>query len=498
MEETPQYINNNSPEYDLEEYYLFKENKIYKISIELLNDNIIIKSNKYSINFNTYDLSLILKINFNSINIAYNYILNIFEKNNVTIKNISNKKEITLIFKLNNEKNIEFVLLYNEKKNNFIFNEIKELKKEIYNLKNENNKLKREINNLKIYHYKNPKNIKFHSNIVKNSVCLNPEYKTFTVFKSIDDLFYLIYYSTNISMICYELNERKIIKEIKNDICGDITNIKHYLDKQNKRDLILTLSSTCVSLKLYDVNDWKCILDIKNIYDGGRLRSSDFLNDNEQIYIITSHYSQGIDGKSGPIKIFDLNGKKIKEIKDSKDENTIFIISYYDNKINKNYIIAGYENLKSYDYNENKLYHNYIDNDGSRFFSNALIYDNEEIIKLITCGDNGNIKIWNFHSGLLINKINVCKEYIYDLCLWNDDYIFVGGGDKEIKLVNLKNGRIIKSLCGHKDTITNIKKIILPQYEECLISQEYKQYSFSFKGLDEASTQIKIWMINNN
>ena len=32
------------------------------------------------------------------------------------------------------------------------------------------------------------------------------------------------------------------------------------------------------------------------------------------------------------IKVFDFNGKKIKEMNDSKD-NTVFIDSYYDNKI---------------------------------------------------------------------------------------------------------------------------------------------------------------------
>ena len=98
---------------------------------------------------------------------------------------------MNLIFKLNNKKNIEIILLYDDKENNLIIKEIQKLKTEISNLKNDVNKLKKEINVLKTYHYKNPKNIQFYSNIVKDSYCFDEVYKVFTVFKSIDNFFTL-------------------------------------------------------------------------------------------------------------------------------------------------------------------------------------------------------------------------------------------------------------------------------------------------------------------
>ena len=52
---------------------------------------------------------------------------------------------------------------------------------------------------------------------------------------------------------------------------------------------------------------------------------------------------------------FDLNGKKINEIKNSK-YNISVIETYYDKKLNKNFIIVvSNDALRSYDYNGNKI-----------------------------------------------------------------------------------------------------------------------------------------------
>ena len=258
----------------------------------------------------------------------------------------------------------------------------------------------------------------------------------------------------------------------------------------------MTLSSVQRRLKLYNAKNWQCMLNINYVYKEGSLLSSDFLNDKEETYIITCNYNGGRYNE--PIKIFDLKGNKIKEINDSKEEAR-FIFSYYDIKKDKNYIIEGnFDYLKSYDYNENKLYHNYIDYDKDKI-TNAIINDNEEIIKLIACGFQ-NITIWNFHSGILFNKIKIFEK-MSELCLWNDDYIFVGCFDDknnyEIKLVDLKYGTIVKRLSGHKGYIVTIRKIILPNYGECLISQELKQFEFKVGNLRNSVVPIKLWGIKS-
>ena len=99
------------------------------------------------------------------------------------------------------------------------------------------------------------------------------------------------------------------------------------------------------------------ILNIINIYKFDYLQSACFLINNYESSIITCNISN-----QEPIKVFDFKGNKKKEINDSKDIS-YFIDVYYDNNLFKNYIITSNENdVKSYDYNENKLYHQYSNN----------------------------------------------------------------------------------------------------------------------------------------
>ena len=103
---------------------------------------------------------------------------------------------------------------------------------------------------------------------------------------------------------------------------------------------------------------------------------------------------------------------------------------------------------------------------------------------MIESSMDGNIRIWNFHSGELLNKIKVCDKGLNGICLWNDENLFVGCEDKTIKLINLNKLLIIKNLDGHNNSVINIKKIIHPKYGECLISQ----------GSD--IDKIKLWIIS--
>ena len=59
---------------------------------------------------------------------------------------------------------------------------------------------------------------------------------------------------------------------------------------------------------------------------------------------------------------------------------------------------------------------------------------------------------------------------MYGICLWDCNNLFVGCVNKTIKLINISNGKIIKSLSGHREGVVTIKKLIHPKYGECLIS----------------------------
>ena len=111
--------------------------------------------------------------------------------------------------------------------------------------------------------------------------------------------------------------------------------------------------------------------------------SACFLNDNNNIFIVTSNNINKSYVNSKSIKILDLNGKTIKEINDSINHSTFFIDTYYDNNSSKTFIITGNEGYsQSYDYNNNKLYYKYIDNySETNFHMSIIIVDRKKIIK---------------------------------------------------------------------------------------------------------------------
>ena len=288
---------------------------------------------------------------------------------------------------------------------------------------------------------------------------------------------YLIYTNKNKSIIFNDIIENKVIKEIKNAHNKYITNFRYYLDKINQRDLILSISADDNNLKLWNIN-YECLLNIRNINKMGYLISATFLNYNNNIFIISSNCNWIT--KPDFIKVFDFKGNKVKEIKNFV-ENILFIDIYYDIELSQNFILTGNRGyIHSYNYNKNEIYHKYGDNDNNnQSHCSIIINDKEEIIKLIESCYDGNIRIWNFHSGELLKKIKIAN-WLYGICLWNNNYLFVGCIDKTIKIIELKRGIIIKDLKGHNNRVLTIKKIIHPKNGECLISKGWKDEQIKF------------------
>ena len=212
------------------------------------------------------------------------------------------------------------------------------------------------------------------------------------------------------------------------------------------------------------------------------MNSACFLNNNNQIYIIACNHSNYVDES---ILVFDFKGKEKKRINNHND-STYYIGVYYDDNLFKNYILIGNEKgIKSFDYNENKIYHKYYEKkDGCNHMDIIIIKKNKVIELIDSCGD-GNILIWDFLKALLLKKIKICDKGLREICLWNEEYIFVGCEDQSIKLINLNNGEIIKELKCHKNKVLTIKSILHPKYGKCLISQ----------GADDAN--IKLWIIKS-
>ena len=335
-------------------------------------------------------------------------------------------------------------------------------------------------------------NLKFYKNLAIDSMAHLSSDNLFVVFISINNILTLIYINNKNSLISYDLINEKKINEIKMPHTYLINFIRYYLDIINKRDLILSVENYENEIRLWDYKNFESLLFIKQIYKIGIISHSCFLNDNNLIYIALGNSYIHLE-KIQPIKVIDLNGNTIKQLNDSYNQNdsVMTIESFYDNKLKKNYIISGNLNyIKSYDYNDNKLYHKYEDTEQTKSsyhsHTSLIITNKEDLILIMESSYDSNIRVWNFHSAELLIKIkSISNVNLNSICLWNSDYLLVGCDDKTIKVIDLNKRKVISSLKGHEQCVLTIRKLIHPKYGECLISQ----------GFDKDT--IKLW-INKN
>ena len=295
------------------------------------------------------------------------------------------------------------------------------------------------------------------------------------IFESINnkDIIYFIYYVNNCIKVMNIVDD-EIILEIENAHNEEIYNLLHYTDKINKKDLLVSFDVSN-AIKLWDVNTFECLCDFKNHkYDNrmemfiGTYIFFSFMNDNNNYYFMFEHLS------SNPtIEVSDLKGNHINRI--NYEENNIIWSLYYDNKLNNNYIVSGHFGcLQSINYTENKHYHIYYGDSKKEKFIVVNVKENNGISKLIAFSDKGLMKIWNFHTGSLINNIKlydnslVLKNYLKD-----DNNLFLLQ-DNVLKSINVNDGKIeyiLKNIVPKNMDLGIMEKINHPKLGECFICQ---------------------------
>lgn len=494
-DEIVQYIKIN-------EFHLFQDDTIYTIILKESENELKITYKKYIKKLNLNEISTLTQQRFNSIHESFEYVSQLFEDKKISIKGINTNISLTLSINLNilnnfNFEEIEINLEYNndeynsflEEMNNIFNNIINNMKDNMKNLVNQFKKIEKE-KNVKIgQSNENPKDIKFGNDIAIDSFANFSYEDSFTVFHSINNILQLIYATKNKSIISYDLNNKKVSHKLFNCHNNFITSFRHYLDKVNNRDIIMSISKKDNNLKLWNANTWENICNLKEVNRNDFLYSASFLSENNNNYIITSNgcnRQQYMNLHNFELmKIYNFNGEKIKELPETND-CTFFVDIYYDKKLSKNFIITGnYNYIKSYDYDKGVVYHKYFEcNNG--IHPSVIVKESEEKIKIIESCEDGIIRIWGFHSGNIIRKIQTDNNNnLYGICLWNDNYAFVGCKDQTIKLIELKNGLLIKTIQGHNGRIISFKKIIDKNEGEYLLSQ----------GLDQ---KIKLWINKKN
>ena len=312
-------------------------------------------------------------------------------------------------------------------------------------------------------------NISFSSNssindkIIFDSYCPTDIDCSFIVFFSVNKKNpYIIYTDMKKSICCYNLMNNKIEQEKKNAHVEPISNFRYYFNR-SYNEYIMSLSYRNKQIKIWDFKTWNVKFNLLKIYQEGFLYSACFLKNRNNFAKSLFLTSNWVDSKNVDyIRIYDYSnckGDKYKIIKESND-NVLFMDTYYDIDKNIEYIITsnkGY--IKSYNYNENKLYYKYHDNKNYSNIFSFIINKENNFLKIIESSEHGTIRIWDFHSGSLYFKFDIETNWIGGICLYNKDYLLVGCGDKTIKLIKIKEGIVSDCLRGHQGKVCSIKKL---------------------------------------
>ena len=319
----------------------------------------------------------------------------------------------------------------------------------------------------------NPTNLIYKGDLCNTAHKYNSIDKVFCAFKSFLDDSYVVWGTPTYSLEFFNIEKNKIINSIKEAHLNIIFSCRHYPDKKNKIDYIIT-SSYDRNVKIWNLKSFSYNL-IVNTHNNNYIYSVCLLfeeNENKS-YVITS-------SPNDFMKVWDFTGKLLDTFGLS-DEGTYFIDTYHDTKNNKYYILNGNVNdVKSYSFSDRKQYKKYLGKPQSWHMS-ALVYQYNEQEILIESDGNGYIRLWEFHTTNLIKSIFTYSFILLrGICLWNEQYLFAGANDHQIKLYDLINGKFVKLYKEHTSAVCTLEKIVHNKYGECLLSQ----------GLDG---KIKIW-----
>ena len=132
------------------------------------------------------------------------------------------------------------------------------------------------------------KSFKFSNNLA-DIQDLNP-YCNYVIFPSQYNTIYLVYASGDFSIACFDLINNSKICELKNCHSKKILFLEHIYEKENKKNLILSLSNDN-NINLWNIDNLECILNFKGKIEKSWLfeyvfdSSCCFLQDTNKTYI---------------------------------------------------------------------------------------------------------------------------------------------------------------------------------------------------------------------
>ena len=278
----------------------------------------------------------------------------------------------------------------------------------------------------------------------------------------------------------YDLEKDALVKSVKDAHLKDIHSCRHFVDIKNNKDLLITCSYD-KSIKVWDIENLeKPFIDIQNAHSNGFIFTSCILSHEkmDENYIIS-----GADDES--IKIFDFNGKFLDKSVKVSDYVNLLDVFYYKREKKFCIINANSHDIRIYNFDDLKIYKTYIEKNSSSH-AHVIVYENEKEDKvyLIDSDMKGFIHIWDFDTEECLKTIFL-QTIINGICFWNEQYIACTGRDKKIKIVDIKEAKIVRLITGHEKETISVQKINVPKYGDCLVSH----------GKDGL---LKIWSYLNN
>ena len=453
---------------------------------QISNQKIEIENTNNKLNINKNDIKKIvdkneeekkkfkndLKNNDNEIKRMLKSIEEITNKSEKNKNNINqNKSEIKLLKDGNTYLNNQFrnQTLEIEKMNNkFITNN-----QELSTIKTELNKI--EYNNKINYKFeKEPQNLKFKLDITNtNTDCgWNDIFEVFYCYK--DNIEYIISpHSENFNLVVYTL----LYNQKKTSLIGhknNINTVRYFINRTNYNEYLISGDDDKIVI-IWDItNNFKIKYQIITKYENDIFSCLlIFPHNNYNDYIVTSTFNESDDPDKSATKIYSLNnGQFIKYITGSNNSSVYYLLSWYNKRNNKYYIIQ-FSNKKIIINNlcEDELYSKLI-NKPEGIHHCGFIYNKNDNDYLCSSSTNGFINIWDLYQKTIFKVIDTAKYKLAHIIEWNSKYIIAANLDKKsFKIINLEQNQIISDIQGqHNKEVICIKKIYHPIYGESLLT----------------------------
>ena len=263
----------------------------------------------------------------------------------------------------------------------------------------------------------------------------------------------------------YDLEKETSIKTVKDAHSKDIHTCRHFLDTKTNSDLLITCGYD-KSVKVWNIENMdKPMVTIANAHSNGYIFTACLLSHvkMKENYIISGADDEGI-------KIFDFSGKFLDKKVKVNDYVNLLDVYYYKREKKFCLINANSHDIRVYNFDDLKVYKTYIEKNASSH-AHVVVYENEkdDQVQLIDSDMKGFIHIWDFNTEECLKTIFL-QTIINGICLWDSEHVVCTGRDQKIKIVDLKEGRIVRLLTGHEKDTLSVQKINIPKYGDCIIS----------------------------